>query len=166
MDSGSAPGIEGLPAEFCVELWGLLGPELIHVLESTLLHGELPRSLRRAEMSLLPKAGDLRHMKYWTPVSFLCTDYEILSKSLANLLTKVIGDLVHPDQSYCIPDISRYDNIFCIRYLMEGNCVQIDFGLIFLDFEKVFDSMDNGFLYNVLEVYGFGTNFRTYIALL
>ena len=166
MNSGSAPGIDGLLAEFCVEFWGLFGPELVHVLESSLLHGELPRSLRRAVMSLLPNAGDLRHMKNWTPVSLLCTDYEILSKSLANRLTKVIGDLVHPDQSYCIPDISRYDNIFCRRDLMEGNCVQIDFGLIFLNFKKGFHSMDNGFLYHVLEVYGLENNFRTYIALL
>ena len=120
IDSGIAPGIDGLSAEFCVEFWGLLGPELIHVLESTLLDGELPRSLRRVVMSLLPKAGDLRHMKNWTPVSLLCTDYEILSKSLANRLKKVIGDLVHPDQSYCILDISQYDNIFLHERLNGG----------------------------------------------
>ena len=48
---------------------------------------------------------------------------------------------------------------------MEGNCEQNDFGLIF-HLEKAFDSRDHGFLYHLLEVYGFGTNFRTYIALL
>ena len=74
MDSGSPPGIDGLPAEFYVEFWGLLGPQLMHVLESSLLHGELPLSLRRAVMSLLPKAGDLRHMKNWRPASLLCND--------------------------------------------------------------------------------------------
>ena len=114
MDSGSAPGIDGLPAEFYVEFWDLLGPELMHVFKSYLLPGELLQSLRRVVMSLLPKAGDLQQMRNWRPVSLLCTDYRILSKALANRLKKVIGVLVHPDQSYCVLGRSIYDNIFCI----------------------------------------------------
>ena len=104
MDSGSAPGIDGLPAEFYVEFWGLLGPELMHVLESSLLHGELPLSLRRAVMSLPPKAGDLRHMKNIGDL-FLCSALimKIFSKALANRLKNVIGELVHPDQRVLYP---------------------------------------------------------------
>ena len=85
---------------------------------------------------------------------------------MANRLKKVIGDLVHPDHSYCFPGRSIYDNIFCFRDLIEGGCAENYFGLIFLDLEKAFDSIDHGFLYHVLEVYRFGTNFRTYIDLL
>lgn len=77
MDSGRAPGIDGLPAEFYVKFWDLLGPELMHVFKSSLLHGELLQSLRRAVMSLLPKASDLRQMKNWRPASLLCMDYGI-----------------------------------------------------------------------------------------
>ena len=69
MDSGSALGIDGLPVQFYVEFWGLLGPELMHVLESSLLRGELPLSLRRAVMSILPKAGDMQHVKKNSPLS-------------------------------------------------------------------------------------------------
>ena len=115
MDTGSALGIDGLPAEFYVEFWDLLGPELMHVFKSSLLHGELLQSLRRVVMSLLPKAGDLQQMRNWRPVSLLCTDYRILSKALANRLKKVIGDLFHPDQNYSEPGRSLYDNIFCMR---------------------------------------------------
>ena len=39
-------------------------------------------------------------------------------------------------------------------------------GLIFLNLEKAFDSFDLGFVCHVLEVYGFGVHFRTYIGLL
>ena len=55
LNSGKAPGIDGLPAEFFLAFWDLLGPELLNVLESSLVNGELPLSFRRAVVSLLPK---------------------------------------------------------------------------------------------------------------
>ncbi len=166
MESGKAPGIDGLPAEFFLAFWDILGPELLKVLDASFLSGELPLSFRRAVLCLLPKTGDLRHLSNWRPISLLCTDYKLFSKVLANRLKMVIGDLVSPDQSCGIPGRSIYDNIFLIRDLVTGNCVKEDFGLVFLDLAKAFDSIDHEFLCHVLQACGLGANFRAYIALL
>ena len=50
----------------------------------------LPLSGRRAVITLLPKKGDLQEITNWRPVSLLCTDYKMLSKTLANRLREVI----------------------------------------------------------------------------
>ena len=52
---------------------------------------------------LLPKKGDLCEVKNWTAVSLLFTDYKIISKALANRLRDMMDQVVHIDQSYCIP---------------------------------------------------------------
>ncbi|KAL0151200.1 hypothetical protein M9458_053391 [Cirrhinus mrigala] len=54
----------------------------------SLLKGGLPLSCRRMVITLLPKKGDLTEIKNWRPVSLLCSDYKLLSKTLANRLTK------------------------------------------------------------------------------
>ena len=106
IDSGRAPGIDGIPAEFYLELWGFVGPELLNVIQESLRSGVMPLSLRRAVVSLLPKSGDLRRMENWRSVSMFCTDYKLFSKAMANLLKKVIGDLVRLDHTYFLYSMS------------------------------------------------------------
>ena len=42
-------------------------------------------------------------LKNWRPVSLLCTDYKLLSKALATRLGKVMAEVIHVDQSFCVP---------------------------------------------------------------
>ncbi len=81
MESGKAPGIDGLPVDFYKSFWSVLGEDLLAVLNESLAEGRLPLSCRRAVLTLLPKKGDLTDIKNWRPVSLLCTDYKLLSKT-------------------------------------------------------------------------------------
>ncbi|KAG1925667.1 hypothetical protein F2P79_025374 [Pimephales promelas] len=109
MESGKAPGIDGLPVDFYKSFWSELGEDLLEVLNESLAEGQLPLSCRRAVLTLLPKKGDLADIKCWRPVSLLCSDYKLLSKTLANRLAGVMDGVIHPDQTYCVP--GRF--IFC-----------------------------------------------------
>ena len=80
LQSGRAPGLDGLPVDFYKSFWSVLGEDLLEVISSSLETGRLPLSCRRAVITLLPKKGDLQELKNWRPVSLLCTDYKILSK--------------------------------------------------------------------------------------
>lgn len=79
----------------------------------------LPTSCRRAVLTLLPKKGDLSHLKNWRPVALLCTEYKVLSRALSNRLKPYIGLLVHMDQTYCIPDWTIMDNLFLMRDVLD-----------------------------------------------
>ncbi len=86
MESGKAPGIDGLPVEWYKTFWAELKEDLLEVLNESLAEGRLPLSCRRAVLTLLPKKGDLTDIKCWRPVSLLCSDYKLLSKALTNRL--------------------------------------------------------------------------------
>jgi len=100
IESGKAPGMDGLPAEFYKEFWAVLGKDLLEVLNESLADGSLHLSCRRAVITLLPKKGELQEIKNWRPVSLLCSDLKVLSKTLANRLRKVMGQVIHFDQTY------------------------------------------------------------------
>ncbi|KAK3539679.1 hypothetical protein QTP70_011538 [Hemibagrus guttatus] len=104
MENAQAPGIDGLPVEFYKAFWAVIGQDVLEVLRDSMNVGQLPLSCRRAVKTLLPKKGDLIHLKNWRPVSILCTDIKLLSKALASRLTKVMEQITHQDQSYCVPD--------------------------------------------------------------
>ncbi|KAK3569123.1 hypothetical protein QTP86_024496 [Hemibagrus guttatus] len=88
MENGRASGIDSLPAEFYKAFWAVIGQDMLDVLRDSIWRGELPLSCRRAVLTMLPKKGDLTHLKNWRPVSLLCTDCKLLSKALASRLTK------------------------------------------------------------------------------
>ncbi|KAK3544078.1 hypothetical protein QTP86_001147 [Hemibagrus guttatus] len=137
MENGRAPGIDGLPVEFYKAFWAVIGQDVLEVLNDSVNVGQLPLSCRRAVLTLLPKKGDLTHLKNWRPVSLLCTDIKLLSKALASRLTKVMEQITHQDQSYCVPDQ-----------------------------EKAFDRVEHEYLWKVLETFGFNPGFIAMIRVL
>ncbi|KAK3515326.1 hypothetical protein QTP70_014607, partial [Hemibagrus guttatus] len=137
MENGRAPGIDGLPVEFYKAFWAIIGQDVLEVLNDSVNVGQLPLSCRRAVLTLLPKKGDLTHLKNWRPVSLLCTDIKLLSKALASRLTKVMEQITHQDQSYCVPDQ-----------------------------EKAFDRVEHEYLWKVLETFGFNPGFIAMIRVL
>ena len=164
MEGGRSAGIDGLPVEFYKAYWGLIGQDLLEVLINSLEKGLLPLSCRRAAIALLPKKGDLRNIGNWRPVSLLCVDFKILSKTLATRMRNVIGQVVHIDQTYCIPQRSIFDNVALIRDLLDfSRLTGIKAGLISLDQQKAFDRVEHSFLWQTLEAFGFGPGFRAMI---
>jgi hypothetical protein len=106
-------------------------------------------------LTLLPKKGDLQEIKNWGPVSLLCVDYKLLSKVLSNRLKKVMDQLIHRSQTYCVPGRSIVDNVSLIRdILVVSGSLGLDTGLVSLDQEKAFDRVEHRYLWKVLQRYG------------
>ncbi|TWW59346.1 Transposon TX1 uncharacterized 149 kDa protein ORF 2 [Takifugu flavidus] len=101
--NGKAPGIDGIPVEFYKAFWSVVGKDMLEVFLESWRTGLLPRSCRRAIITLLPKKGDLQDLKNWRPVFLLCGDYKILSKALAIRLREAMAEVIHVDQTYCVP---------------------------------------------------------------
>lgn len=115
----------------------------------------LLQSCRRAVLTPLPKKGDLQDIKNLRPVSLLCTDYKLLSKVLANRLRKVMNQVIHRTQTYCVPGRSIVNNVSLIRDVLDvSGSLGVDTGLVSLDQEKAFDWVEHQYLWKVLERFG------------
>ncbi|KAJ3595013.1 hypothetical protein NHX12_004318 [Muraenolepis orangiensis] len=167
MQGRRAPGIDGLSVEFYKAYWDVLSNDLLDVFNESLASGSMPVSCRRAVITLLPKKGNLQDIKNWRPVSLLCVDYKILSKALATRLGKAVEQVIHRDQTYCVPGRSMVDNVHLIRDVLEvSSSLGINTGLISLDQEKAFDRVEHSFLWKVMEKFGFSAGFIAKIKVL
>ncbi|CAM5088159.1 unnamed protein product [Eretmochelys imbricata] len=72
--------------------------------------------------------------------------------------------VIHPDQTYTVPDRSIFDNLFLVRDLLElGHRDGLSFALLSLDQEKAFDRVDHGYLLDTLQAFGFGPQFVSFL---
>ncbi|CAM2111968.1 unnamed protein product [Caretta caretta] len=156
----------------CRVLWeelpmDVLSPDLVTVWAKSLQRGVLPLLCRRAVLALLPKKGDLRDLQNWHPVSLLSTDYKIVAKAISLRLGSVLADMIHPDQTYTVPDRSIFDKLFLVRDLLElGRRDGLSFALLSLEQEKAFDRVEHGYLLSTLRAFGFRPQFVGFLRVL
>ncbi len=82
-------------------------------------------------------------------------------------MAEVIDQVIHPDQTYCVPGRSIFDNVSLIRDLIDvSKMLDLDLGLISLDQEKAFDRIEHAYLWRVLEAFGFGKKMIDYVKVL
>ena len=75
--------------------------------------------------------------------------------------------VIHRDQTYCVPERTMIDNIYLIRDILEvSSSIGEDIGLIVLDQEKAFDRVEHNFLWKVMASFGFSAGLIAMIRVL
>ena len=117
-------------------------------------------SQRRGIIKVIPKKdADPRFVKNWRPITLLNTDYKIAGKAIANRLKIVIPKIVNNDQTGFIKGRFIGENIRLIEGIINYTATQnIPGRLLFLDFEKAFDTVERSFIWKTLESFNFGSS--------
>ena len=98
--------------------------------------------------------------KGYRPISALNTDYKLYATILAKRMEPVMPLLIDEDQTGFIKDRQTQDNIRrALRTIERINEDQISAIILSLDAEKAFDSVGWGFIYLVMERFGFSKDF-------
>ena len=101
-------------------------------------------------------------LKNWRPISLLNTDYKLATKCIAKRLEKVLPYLIDGDQTGYIKGRFIGENICLISDIIEQHENKVGM-ILFLDFEKAFDSLEWDFLFKVLNTMNFGPSFLNWI---
>ena len=169
MQNNKTPGNDGLTKEFYEAFWNEIKHVFLKSLKQAKEKGQLSISQRQAVIKLIEKKDrDKRYIKNWRPISLLNVDTKIISKALAAKLKKVLPTIISSNQTAyvnkrCISKSGRL--ISDIIEVFEKQNIGGVF-LVTMDIEKAFDSLDHDFLVHVLNKFGFGSNFISWIKLL
>ena len=167
MKRNKSPGEDGLPIEFYHTFWNDIDTFLVDIYNESFDNKELPLSLRRSVMTLIYKKDDKNNIENYRPISLTNTDYRILAFVLASRLQNVIADIVKADQVAYIKDRFIGSNIRLVHDVFDlYNEKNLSGLLMFADFKKAFDSIEWEFLFQVLNKFNFGQNFKHWIKLL
>ena len=168
MSNSKTPGIDGLPKEFYTFAFKYIGKAFVRLINRCDGEGMLPPSQRQGLITLICKdKNNAETLKNWRPISLLNVDYKMLSKVLTLRLRKVIGEIIHPDQTCSIPGRTIQDNIHLIRNVIEySNSKNISAAIISLDQSKAFDRVSHDYLINTLNAFGFKPHFISLTKLL
>ena len=90
----------------------------------------------------------------------LIVDQKVISKMLLARLKKVIPFLIDPSQTAYVNGRFLGESGRLVADIIETcDLEELEGYLVAIDFEKVFDSLNNSFLITALEYYGFGNHF-------
>ena len=83
---------------------------------------EITKTMETAIILLIPKpTPEETNIAKWKPMSLLCADYKIITKSITNTLLPTLDQIISLEQSPAVPGPHIYDNLFTIRDLI--NCL-------------------------------------------
>ena len=152
MNPNRSPGSDVLPTEFYELYFPRVGNHCINVINKAFNDEILAKSQRLGLIRLLCK--DLSkpdQLTNWRPISLIYVDYKIISKLLANRLSKVIGNVVRMDQTCAI--LNRYiiENLHLVRNAIDYCLAEnISCAIISYDQAKAFDRFSHEYLFAVL----------------
>lgn len=118
--------------------------------------GEAPTNI-----TLIPKRGKCpKSISNWRPITLLSVFYKTISGAFAERLKTVLPYLIHINQKAYLTGRTIADvvkNVMDIMYMLQEN--EEKGMLLLIDFSKAFDSIDHDFLFNMMELFGFGEAF-------
>ena len=166
MARGKSPGSYGLPMEFYVKFWPILGTDLVDVLNSCYLSGVMFLTQRRGLISLIFKKGDRLDPRNWRLITLLNVNYKLPARAVTGRLLKVIDLFVAKDQSCGAPGRFIGENVSIIRAVVSfAFRTGVPLAILSLDQKKAFDRVDCGFMRATLGRLGFMYSFLRLVSL-
>ena len=158
MENGKSPGIDGFLAEFYKVFWSDISSVFMNMVNCCYDKGEMSISQKRGLFITIPKKDkNPLYLKNWRPISLLNVDYKIIAKVTASRVRNVLPSIISGDQTGFLKDRFIGENIRTIFDLIDYTQEkQLPGLLLFLDFEKAFDSLEWSFLFNSLRKFNFG----------
>ena len=156
--TGKTPGNDGLPIEFYKTFWPLLGVILVKAFNEAFVKKEMSTSQRQAIITLVEKKDkDRTYLENWRPISLINVDAKIASKVIANRIVKVLPEIIHSEQTGYVSGRYIGEAARSILDIMEFTKFRnIPGMLLFIDFEKAFNSLEWNYMLKCLELFGFG----------
>ena len=145
-NNGSAPGLDGLPAEVYKFFWDDLRVPLMQCYKKALSDGQLSSSQRVALICLhfKGKGLDRELISNWRPISLTNFDYKLLAKTFAIRLGTCIEKCIDMDQYAFIKGRNISDMLReiddTIEYSKLSNSKSI---ILSIDYAKAFDTLSS-----------------------
>ncbi|GAU46317.1 hypothetical protein TSUD_243380, partial [Trifolium subterraneum] len=163
-DSYKSPGPDGVNIGFFKDFWDLLKVDLLNFFAEFHRNGVLTKGINSTFIALIPKVECPLKVSEFRPIALVSSIYKILAKFLANRLRNVIENVMGESQTTFIKDRQILDGILIANEVVDdARRGKKDLLLFKVDFEKAYDSVDWGYLDEVMLKMNFPNLWRGWI---
>ena len=143
---------------FITDFWDMLKGDVMRFLFEFHKNGRLTKGINSTFIALIPKVDRPQRLNDFRPILLVGSLYKILAKVLANRLRSVIGSIIFDSQSAFIRGRQILDGILVANEIVdEAHRCKKELILFKVDFKKAYDSIDWGYLEEVMLKMGFPT---------
>jgi len=159
-----SPGPDGWSIEFFLDLFDLLGNDLLAVLEDSRTSGRFPASFNSTFIALIPKSDNALALNEYRPISLCNCIYKIISKVIARRLKRVLSDNVSAEQFGFLEGRQIHEAIGVAQEGLHSLKSKNQKGAILkIDLSKAYDKVSWLYLRLLLTHLGFGIAFIRWI---
>ena len=165
MENNKSPGPDGIPVEFYKKFIDLLIDDLVQLMCGILInHQKQPQSHKLGYIKLIHKRDEKYFIINWRGITLLCVDHKIMTKVMASRLRTVLPSIMNNDQTCSVPGRTIFQNLYLTRDVIAySNYKRIPTYIVSYDVRNAFDSVDHGYMLEVLEAFNFGPNYLNFI---
>jgi len=164
LKNNKAPGENGLMAEY----WKFVDDSALNLLHKTFQQiwssSEIPAEWTSALIHPLHKKGDKKDVNNYRGISLLPVTYKILSKALLNRAEPQLDPCIGEYQAGFRKARSCAEQIFNLKSIISYFRLRSrDLYVVFIDFQKAYDSIDRSTLFQTLQEFGLDNKTREII---
>ncbi|GJU13397.1 RNA-directed DNA polymerase, eukaryota [Tanacetum coccineum] len=155
---------DGFTFEFYCKYWNLIDHDVVAAVTSFFSTGTFPPGCNSSFIALIPKSQEAKMVKDFRPISLIGSMYKTITKILVNRLSLVISELISDVQSDFVSNRQILGGPFILNELLSWCKHNNTKAFIFkIEFEKDFDLVRWDYLDVVLNNFGFGPKWRSWI---
>ena len=88
-------------------------------------------SQRTGIISLTHKRDEKEDLENWRPITLLCADYKIITKTIATRLRRYLSQIININQTCAVPNREITSNLYLIRDKLSTRNIKILTPLLF-----------------------------------
>ncbi|GJU62334.1 hypothetical protein Tco_1244169 [Tanacetum coccineum] len=165
MGNDKSSGLDGYTACFFKECGDIVAADVTCAIQELFTNGNLLKEINHTIIALIPKVKSPSRINDYHPISCCNVLFKCITKIISNRIKESLKVLISPNQSAFVPGRRISDNILLTQELMHN--YHLDRGsprcAFKVDIQKAYDTVDWGFLKEVLLAFGFHARMVSWI---
>ncbi|KAK1612124.1 hypothetical protein QYE76_035797 [Lolium multiflorum] len=164
MEKNKAAGPDGFPIEFYQHRWEIIITDIMHIFNDLSEHRIDLDRINYGIITLIPKSADADIIQKFRPICLLQVFFKIVTKALTVAPNPVMNKLLLPCQTAFIKGRYISDGVMLLQEILREDQFRKKQGVVLkIDFEKAYDKVNWGFLFERCKQKGFNSNWLTWI---